>query len=291
MRIPNARRLVCGIVIAGLALAAAPAVAASRPGSIAMTGPTAGSAVSGTATIDWVWRTGKQVRSTSYVDVAYSNNAWFTYGRIARRVSIRGGGFEWDTSTWPDGMYWLRVFVLGTKIASNVGPVMVDNTAPSVEITSPATQTLQVEDRVVDYTNAFGVTKLSATVGDGGSGVSDVVWYVDDVEVAQHGAESTFDFGTVDPGTHQLSVVARDIAGNQTTKAMSVFAAPFPAAGEAVKPSTGPLPVQTVSPTPMPSDTPSPDPSSLPTLPASPTPPAVPATPPAVPGPLPTPSA
>ena len=158
--------------------------------------------------------------------VALSSNASDGGSGVAARTyqySPAGAGTwtttpaSWDTTALADGLYDLRVRVTDTAGNSTtsavVANVLVDNTAPTVTLDDPGSP-------------ISGLTTLSATVNDGGSGVTSVTFQR---AVSGHSTWSTvgsanaapwqvdWDTTGVADGTYDLRVVATDAAGNSTT--------------------------------------------------------------------------
>lgn len=108
---------------------------------------------------------------------------------------------EWDTTTVPDGTYQVAVRA-GTD--ERAVTVTVDNTAPEIEVTSPA-----------DGARYDAEIPLRATAEDAGSGPAALTARLDGdpVEIG-----TTLPAGALDAGPHALEVTARDAAGNTATR-------------------------------------------------------------------------
>jgi len=121
---------------------------------------------------------------------------------------------SWDTTSVADGTVNLktRAYDLAGNAATTWSghPVSVDNTAPTVAITSPA-----------NGASLFLSTTLQASAGDN-VGVTQVVFY-DGTKVL--GTDTTAPYSlswsllTVTKGWHTLSATAHDATGNVTTSA------------------------------------------------------------------------
>jgi hypothetical protein len=123
-------------------------------------------------------------------------------------------GLSWDTATASDGAHTLTAVArdaAGNTATSASVAVVVDNTAPTVTISAPAAGT-----------TVAGATTLgaSASVGVGGAGVS---FRLDGAPLGAEDATAPYtldwDSTPVAAGSHVLSAVARDAAGNASTSA------------------------------------------------------------------------
>jgi hypothetical protein len=132
-------------------------------------------------------------------------------------------GASWDTTTFTDGLYDLRVIttdnVGNTFTSATIANVRVDNTAPAGSITAPAA-------------NAFvsgASVAVSASSADAGSGVSTAQF-----QTSPHGASTWTNLGAADAtspygvtwntttyidGQYDLQVVTTDKSGNTFTSA------------------------------------------------------------------------
>ena len=108
--------------------------------------------------------------------------------------------------------------------AGNVGPlvatlVKVDNTAPTVKITSPTVQSLSANLPVT------ATLRLSASAKDAQTGIAKVEIFVDGHLVATpHKAPFAYVWavGHAKKGAHKLSVRVTDKAGNRTVKSITI---------------------------------------------------------------------
>lgn len=256
MQKASIRKIATLVAVLAVALVAVPAFSATSPGSIAITSPKAGTADAETVSIEWVWKAGSAVSSLSKVDVQATVNGvvWRT---VSSAVPIRLGTAAWDTKTWPDYTYALRVVVQKTTVKSAVvSPVLVDNTAPDVRITRPEEGQVLVEDEpAVQSAVVIGTATLEADARDALSGVEKVEWILDDAKIGE-GAQFTYNFSS-QPGQHVLTAVATDRARNSASFSISLIALPGPSVA-------GPLPVPSDAPNPVPSDVPSEVPNPVP---------------------------
>jgi hypothetical protein len=118
----------------------------------------------------------------------------------------------WDTATATDGSHTLSAVardITGNMTTSASVAVTVDNLVPTIALTSP-----------MSGATVSGTTAVSANASDGG-GIAGVQFKLDGVDL---GAEDTAAPYTVDwntaaatDGSHTLSAVARDTAGNVAT--------------------------------------------------------------------------
>lgn len=277
------RRLSYAMVVVALALVAGPAIGATSPGSIRITEPVASSAHGGTVGIEWSYRPGTEIRSTSKVNVFWTPNG-LTWGKIASSVPIRTGGVEWN-SAGINAPVAFRVAVVGTTIKSTVSPVLIDNTKPTVDIVRPTTNQVIVEDAAPGFAIVAGSATLSADARDGFTGIAEVRWLLDGKLIGT-GANYKHNFGNR-PGQHVLTAVAVDRAGNTAEDSVDIMALPGPSnAGQVPElpapPSEGPALPETPDlpdgtpevpevPNPDPSEAPDPTPSDDPAPPVDPT--------------------
>jgi hypothetical protein len=149
---------------------------------------------------------------------------WMTVNNLASTATIQNGvaTFTFDSVkafTYPDGTRrpdgYVAIEAQAWDAAGNVGMhrigITVDNTAPTVAITSPTSGT--------SITRTVTVT---ATATDKLSGVASVKFYVDGALRATD-TTSPYSFSldpkTLTKGTHTLTAVATDGAGNAATSA------------------------------------------------------------------------
>lgn len=118
---------------------------------------------------------------------------------------------QWDTSTYPDGLYALRLQVIrdDQQIETHTIQVTIDNTAPIVELVYPKAQDI-LEG------NPNGIVTFHANVSDG-AGIERVEWWLNDRLLGVTG-QFPYSFpARINPGTYTLVVKAFDLAGNQTS--------------------------------------------------------------------------
>jgi hypothetical protein len=118
---------------------------------------------------------------------------------------------SWDTTGWPNGSVTLttRAYDIAGNVTLSAGrAVSVDNTAPTVALTSPA-----------NGASVFLTTTVSASASDN-VGVSQVVFY-DGASVIGTDTTSPYSISwgllSVPKGNHTLTAKAYDAAGNLTT--------------------------------------------------------------------------
>jgi len=121
---------------------------------------------------------------------------------------------SWNTTTASDGSHTLSAVArdaAGNTTTSSAVTVTVDNAAPTVAITAP-----------ISGATVSGTTTVSANASDN-TGVVGVQFKLDGVNL---GAEVTaspynvsWDTTTAAPGSHTLTAIARDAAGNAATSA------------------------------------------------------------------------
>lgn len=264
--------------------AAVPVLAATiSRGSISLMSPQDGSAISETAQVNWIYRTGSAVTSSSKVGV-YRSFDRVNWTLIAGNIPISAGSYTLDTNSLADGPYLLRL-VADNKVASGANKTIIDNTAPVVSVTKPSNGSLIVDDNSVAPLPAVvaGRSTLQVAAEDNASGVASVVWSLDDNEIAR-GATTSYDFGAV-PGRHTLKATVTDRAGNEASSSVDVIALPGQGqAGVPTLPTPPVVPSGLPTPLPVPTDVP-PTLPGLPGVPEVPGVPSVPPSPPSVPAP------
>jgi hypothetical protein len=215
------------VLLVACVVSSIPAFSATTSGSITMVSPSSGDAVRLDTPIEWSWKRGDYVRTTSRVDVYFSRNLlqWTT---LAKSVPIMNGSYLWNTKNHVDGYYFVRVVVSGTTIRSTSGMFLVDNTNPVVEITRPATGQVIVEDETPSFAVVAGSTTLVADPRDSFSGIESVTWLLEDEQIGT-GVSYTHNFND-DPGQHELTAVATDRAGNTASASIDLVALPGPSA-------------------------------------------------------------
>jgi large repetitive protein len=119
---------------------------------------------------------------------------------------------SWDTTTVPDGMTWLRFAAFDSLGNQTYGDywVFVDNTGPTVAITSPAPGTA-VRSRVTitaDAADAYGVARVDFYDGATLIGTDTSTPY-----------SFAWGLSKVTTGSHTLTARAYDLAGNVTISA------------------------------------------------------------------------
>ena len=126
---------------------------------------------------------------------------------------------RWNSLTVADGMYTMKATSTHNITDSLVQystelPILVDNTPPSVSITSPT-----------DGSNVFGVVDISADVFDDGVGVWIVFFYVDgELQGSDDTPPYSCEWNTsgASEGTHTIEVVAYDFEGNNASDVVNV---------------------------------------------------------------------
>ncbi len=207
------------LAISGLALISTQAQAQLGLGSliVTMTSPDSGSTVSGTAPVS---------ASVSIIGLITVRGVQFQLdgANLGAEDTSSPYSVSWNTTTTGNGSHTLRAVardLLGVQYTSNPVTVTVSNTAPppppppadttppTVRITSPANgQTIS------------GTATMTASAADN-VGVVGVQFQLDGVN---GGAEDrtapyaiSFDTTTTSDGSHAITAVARDAAGNRTT--------------------------------------------------------------------------
>ena len=180
----------------------------TTPPTVSFTSPADGGSVAGTVGV-WASATdNNQVNTvTFYVD-----------GVQAAQCLTAPYTFNWDTTTASAGSHTLKV--VATDAANNsssasisVNVANADTTPPTVTLTAP-----------VNGSGLSGTVSLSATASDN-VGVASVSFYCDGSLIATDTASpyvANWDSTTVADGSHTLSAVATDAAGNSATSSVSV---------------------------------------------------------------------
>ncbi len=143
---------------------------------------------------------------------------------LASTVNGTALSAAWNTTTVPDGSHVVSGTVVDArgKSASASATVTVDNTPPSTFIASPAP-------------NSFFTGSLAATAhASDAYGVASVQFAIDGTPVGSpvlgpdggsgFNYSSTIDISALASGSHQLTAIATDLAGNTATTAAVPFA-------------------------------------------------------------------
>jgi hypothetical protein len=121
----------------------------------------------------------------------------------------------WDTTTGSDGSHVVTATATGTGgSASDSKSYVADNTAPSVAVTAPAAGA-----------TVTGTVTVSASASDS-QNLASVEFFVDGASIGKDtdgsdGWSASWDSTTQADGTHTLTAIAADSAGNTTTSAAS----------------------------------------------------------------------
>jgi ELWxxDGT repeat protein len=154
-----------------------------------------------------------QVSATASDNMGVERVEFYANGALIGTDTTAPYDVSWDTATGPDGGITLttRAYDLAGNATLSAGlTVWVDNTAPTVAITSPA-----------NGASLFLSTTIEASAGDN-VGVTQVVFY-DGATVI--GTDTTAPYSVnwnllwVPKGTHTLTAKAHDATGNVTTSA------------------------------------------------------------------------
>lgn len=217
------------MLAATVALALAPSVssmAARSPGSIRLLDPVTETAYADQVPFEWDFRPGSKVKTSSQVYLQATSDG-YRWRMLSSKLPIRSGSYTWDTTTWPEGVYYVRNVVHSTMISSTVGPIIVDRTAPLTRITHPREGDVTIENLAEVYgAVVIGTTTLEAESFDMGSGVTEVEWFLDDDPIGS-GTPYEYNF-SMTPGQHVLTVAATDEAGNTSTHSVQLIAGPGP---------------------------------------------------------------
>ena len=181
----------------------------TTPPTAAVTAPTSGATVAGTVTV-----TANASDNVGVVGVQFrldGNNLGTE--DLAAPFSV-----QWTTSAAVPGPHQLTAVArdaAGNTVTSAAVGVTVNNTdtqPPSVALTAPA-----------NGTTVSGTVNLTANATDN-VGVAGVRFRVDGVDIGAEDTSApysvTWNSGTVPNGSHSLSAIARDAAGNSTTSSV-----------------------------------------------------------------------
>ena len=184
----------------------------NTPPAVSITHPAEGEAVAGT--IEVVVDAGDAATQVSQV-------AFFVDGVSIGTDTDGSDGWStsWDTTGTTDGGHTLTATAtdgVGLTAESAGVNVTVDNTPPTVSITSPA-----------DGTTVSGITEVTADASDGTGEVAHVEFLVNGNSIgtdtdSSDGWSVSWDTTTVENGSHSLTAVATDAAGNAATSSSVV---------------------------------------------------------------------
>lgn len=183
------------------------------PPSALITAPTNGSTVSGTVTVS-----ASITSSVSIVGVQFQLDG----ANLGAQDTTAPYSVSWNTTTATNGIHTLSAIaqdVNGTKFASGSVSVTVSNTVPD---TTPPTVSISSPTGASTVT---GRITVSANASDN-VGVAGVQFQLDGANL---GAEDTaspysvsWDTTTASNGSHTVSAIARDAAGNKSTASVTV---------------------------------------------------------------------
>src|SRR5881296_3852590 len=176
--------------------------------TVSITAPTGGSNVSGTTTVS----------ATASDNVGVAGVQFRLDGAaLGSEDTTSPHSVSWNTTTVSNGSHSLTAVArdaAGNQTTSAAITVTVNNTdttAPTVSITAPT-----------GGSNVSGTTTVSATASDN-VGVAGVQFRLDGAALGSEDTTSphsvSWNTTTVSNGSHSLTAVARDAAGNQTTSA------------------------------------------------------------------------
>ncbi len=208
------------------AIAQLPSVIDSTPPTVSITSPASGATVAGTITV-----TAEASDNVGVVGVQFKYNGT----NLGAEDNVTPYSVSADTRTVPNGSYTLTAVardaagnrttsVPVTITVSNIGSP-TDTTPPTVAITSPASGA-----------TVSGTITVTAGASDN-VGVTGVQFKLDGVDAGAEDATAPYsvawDTTSAADGSHTLTAVARDAAGNRTPSApitVTVSNAPPPAA-------------------------------------------------------------
>lgn len=184
----------------------------NTPPAVSITQPAQGEIVAGTIEI---------VADASDAATQVTQVAFFVDGLSIGTDTDGSDGWStsWDTTGTTDGGHALTATAtdgVGLTADSAGVNVTVDNTPPTVSITSPA-----------EGTTVSGTTEVTADASDGTSEVTQVQFFVDGASIgtdtdSSDGWSVSWDTTTVQNGSHSLTAAATDAAGNAATSSSVV---------------------------------------------------------------------
>ena len=139
---------------------------------------------------------------------------------VGAPVTAAAPAIAWDTTRTPDGTHLVSAEVTdsaGGDVTSAAVDLTVDNTPPEATMYAPPQDDHDDGPTLfqVHASDAFGVASVRFTVD--GSPVGDVLYVPDTPGTYLY--STTFDASTPTPGTHAVSAVVTDDAGNVSTAA------------------------------------------------------------------------
>ncbi len=137
--------------------------------------------------------------------------AWIQIGEESARPVISKNLAVWDTTTSLDGLYAVRLSVLrkNSQIDTAVIQVTVDNTPPQVQINYPAAR------QTISLAQDGQMTLLAAAQDT--LGIDRVEWWLDGIRIGERSQEPYSLPWKVNTGTHTLTCVVYDLAGNRAS--------------------------------------------------------------------------
>jgi hypothetical protein len=178
----------------------------TTPPSVSITAPAGGATVSATVTV-----TANASDNVAVAGVQFKLDG----ANLGAEVSASPYAMSWNSATASEGSHTLSAVArdaAGNTTTSTTVAVTVDNAPPAVAMTAP-----------VNGGNVAGTTAVSATATDS-VGVVGVQFKLDGANLGAEDTTSPFSVswnttGTAN-GSHALTAVARDAAGNVTTSAV-----------------------------------------------------------------------
>lgn len=175
------------------------------PPSVALTNPAAGAIISGTVSVTADATDDNGVSQVEFFDGVTSLGI--------DSDGSDGWSVSWDTTTASNGEHALTATATDTagQTASDSVNVTVDNTPPTVEITSPSAGA-----------TVSGTIDVTADASDTATSVAAVEFFVDGASLGtdsdgSDGWSVSWNTASVTNGDHNLTAVATDAAGNTTT--------------------------------------------------------------------------
>lgn len=143
--------------------------------------------------------------------------AWIQVGEESTRPAINKTLAVWDTTAAADGLYAVRLLVVhkNAEMDTAVIQVTVDNTPPQVQINYPAA------GQSFSAAQESQLTLLAAAQDT--LGIERVEWWLDGIRIGERSQEPYSLPWKVSTGTHTLSCVVYDLAGNRANSDKIVF--------------------------------------------------------------------
>ena len=174
--------------------------------TVSIDSPKDNDVVGGTVTIQVTWNDAHPDRCELYIGGSLVTT-WYSNGTVT---------YSWDTTTYSDGSYVIQAVAydsVGNSASTSI-TVTVDNTAPSVDITSPENGSTvgSTFDVVWNASDVNSVVRVEVYL----DGVLDAVYLEENMS-------NSHTFSSVSSGWHNVSVLAFDVVGNVGSDSIDVY--------------------------------------------------------------------